>query len=71
MFSDSEVALLPKTFDGTAVPVKPDEKLYDLGKENNWARWRALARGEYDLGESRSRSRSWNDQYVTRFLLLL
>ena|ERR1700733_9360586 len=56
LFSDSEIGSLPETFHGAAIPVQPGEKLYDLGKENNWARWRALARNECALEEPRSRN---------------
>ena len=54
LFSDSEIGSLPETFNGAATPVQPGEKLYDLGKENNWGRWKALARNEYALEEPRS-----------------
>jgi len=55
LFSDYETRSLPETFHGAAIPVQPGEKLYDLGKENNWAKWRALARNEYALEGSQSR----------------
>ena len=61
IFTDSESVSLPEPFSGTALHVKPDQRLYDLGKENNWVRWRALVRGEYNLGEPR------NDQCVAGF----
>ena len=65
LFSDSEAACLPVTFHGVVLPVEPGEKLYDLGKENNWARWRALAKGGYGLGEPQFQS--WEDQYAPYF----